>query len=79
MIWKKRPHECESCGRFLGNEALSSYFDHLLEKSTYPELRYKEENIFLVCVECHDKKTRGFPTDKHKEAIVNFKTKYNYE
>jgi len=63
QLWKKRKHECENCGKWLGNEPLSYMFDHLLEKSKYPELKHEEDNIMLVCLECHDNKTRGFLTE----------------
>ena len=64
QVWKKRKHECENCGKWLGNEPLSYMFDHLLEKSKYPDLKFEEENIMMVCLECHDNKTRGFLTEK---------------
>ncbi len=71
-IWMERPHKCESCDEYLGE--LSSYMmDHLLEKSKYPELALNKNNIFLCCLRCHDQKTRGFPTDKHKLAIEQIK------
>lgn len=68
-IWNSREHRCESCGAHLGREPLSIMFDHLLEKKPYPQLRHVHKNIFLVCSNCHHKKTNGFPTPKHKEAI----------
>ena len=71
-IWKKRIHKCENCGRWLGNEPLSYMFDHLLEKSKYPDLKYEEEDIMLTCLECHDNKTNGKLSDivKNKIQIV---------
>lgn len=74
-IWAKRRHYCESCGLWLGNEPLSIFFDHLLEKSKYEQFALMEENIFLCCYNCHSKKTNGFPTEKHKKAIENIKKK----
>jgi 5-methylcytosine-specific restriction endonuclease McrA len=77
QVWnKKQKHECENCGKWLGSEPLSYMFDHLLEKSKYPELKYTEENIMLVCLECHDNKTRGFLTDLVKEKIKIVKEKF---
>jgi hypothetical protein len=76
-IWRKRKeHKCENCKIPLGNEPLSYMFDHLLEKSKYPELKYEEDNIFLTCLMCHDKKTRGFITEIVKERINFVKEKY---
>lgn len=72
-IWSKRRHYCESCGLWLGNEPLSIFFDHLLEKSKYPEFALIENNIYLCCGECHTRKTNGFPTENHRKAIKNIK------
>ena len=76
-IWNRRLHYCESCGEWLGNEPLSYHFDHTLEKSKYPELKYEEDNIMLLCLQCHDKKTRGFMNEKITERIRILKKKYN--
>lgn len=78
QVWKNRKqHDCENCGKWLGNEPLSYMFDHLLEKSKYPELKYKEDNIMLVCLECHDNKTRGFLTDLVRGKIQEIRNRYN--
>lgn len=76
-IWSKRRHYCESCGLWLGNEPLSIFFDHLLEKSTHKEFALIEDNIYLCCSTCHSMKSNGFPTERHKQAIENFKNKVN--
>lgn len=68
-IWDKRQHRCESCGNPLGTEIKSYFFDHLLEKSDYPEYQFYDSNIFLCCLECHSLKTSGFPLPKHRKAI----------
>ena len=72
-IWSKRRHYCESCGLWLGNEPLSVFFDHLLEKSKYPEFALMENNIYLCCGECHTKRHLGYPTPKHLTAIKEAK------
>lgn len=77
-IWKKRKeHTCENCKKWLGSEPLSYMFDHLLEKSKYPDLKLKEENIMLVCLECHDLKTRGFITDFVRDKIEEVRIKFD--
>jgi 5-methylcytosine-specific restriction endonuclease McrA len=76
QIWKKRPHKCENCNKSLGNEPLSYMFDHLLEKSKYPDLTFEEDNIMIVCLECHDNKTRGFLSDLVKEKIKTISEKF---
>ena len=41
-IWNKRKkHECENCGKWLGKEPLSYMFDHLLEKSKHTYLKFE--------------------------------------
>lgn len=75
-VWKSKSHNCENCGKRLGNEPLSYMFDHLLEKSKYPDLKYEKENICLMCLECHDLKTRGFITDLIREKIDYVKNKF---
>lgn len=78
QVWKNRKqHDCENCGKWLGNEPLSYMFDHLLEKSKFPELKYEEDNIMLVCLECHDNKTRGFLTDLVRAKIEEVKKKFD--
>lgn len=75
-VWKERKHECYNCGKWLGNEPLSYMFDHVLEKSKYPELRLERENIALMCLECHDNKTRGILTEKVIAKIQAVKEKF---
>lgn len=77
-IWNKRKiHKCEMCGQGLGNEPLSYMFDHILEKSVYPELKFEEDNIAYLCLLCHDSKTRGFPSESYLQKINETKIKYN--
>lgn len=77
QIWNKRPHICEHCGQPLGKEPRSYMFDHILEKHTHRELEYEEENIWLVCLECHDNKNRGMISEKYQEKINFVTTKFN--
>ena len=72
-IWKKRAHRCENCDAHLGNEPLSYMFDHVLEKSKYPDLRYEEENICMLCLDCHNNKTNCKLSDFMKEKIKKVK------
>jgi 5-methylcytosine-specific restriction endonuclease McrA len=76
-IWYARLHECEICLKDLGSEPRSYMFDHLLEKSTHPNLKFEKDNIALVCLECHDKKSRGFINEKYQERINFVRTKFN--
>jgi len=76
-IWNKRPHYCESCGKWLGNEPLTLFFDHLIEKSSHPELEFEVENIILICSDEHSMKSNGFPSENHRKAIEKAKLRFN--
>jgi hypothetical protein len=52
-IWKKRPHRSEVSDTYLGQEALSTYFHHILPKEKYPEACLDKENIILLTLEEH--------------------------
>lgn len=79
-VWNETPNKrCRSCGAYLSLQdgyPSTGYFDHLLEKSTYPQFAYNKENIYLCCLNCHANKTNGFPSESHKKAIEEFKEKY---
>ena len=75
-IWAEKKHECQSCGIPLYGRLNRGWFDHLVEKSTNPELRYEKTNIAIVCLDCHSRKTTGFPTERHLELINIAKQKF---
>ena len=52
-IWKRKPHRSEISGTYLGKEAMSTYFHHILPKEKYPEACLDEENIILLTLEEH--------------------------
>lgn len=77
-IWKKRPHKSEVSGRYLGGEALSVYFHHILPKNKYPEFRLDEENIILLTIDEH----ANVEADMYRYEKINtirdyLKKKYN--
>ena len=74
--WNSKPHYCESCGKWLGNENLSIFHDHLIEKSKRIDIALEINNLYLCCADCHSLKTNGFPTEKHKIAIEKAKELY---
>lgn len=72
LIWSEldsKSRVCTSCGKPLGNKISTSFFDHLLEKSVNKDIRFCRDNIYLVCGNCHKKKTEGFPSERHEKAI----------
>ena len=52
-IWKERKHYSEISGDYLGSEALSTFFHHILPKSKYPQVAYDKSNIILLTLEEH--------------------------
>lgn len=76
-LWEKiKVKRCWACKKPIYGECLSIYFDHLLEKSVYEELKYEEENIFFCCGDCHTRKGNGFPHPVHAEAIEKAKQRF---
>lgn len=75
-IWNERVHLSEVSGEYLGSEPKSWMFDHLLEKSRYPELKYEKENIALVTICEHSRKTDGNPLHKHQILIDQAKKRF---
>jgi 5-methylcytosine-specific restriction endonuclease McrA len=76
--WKEnKQHTCEVCSKHLGSEPRTYMFDHVLEKSKYPELAFVDENIMYLCLECHDEKTRGHHSDVTTKRIEYLKAKYD--
>ena len=66
-IWKKRTHHSEVSGAYLGKEAMSTYFHHILPKEKYPEACLDEENIILLTLEGHS----NVENDMYKYEEVN--------
>lgn len=54
-IWLERPHKSEVSGRWLGREALTVFFHHILPKEKYPEATLDVENIILLTFDEHHK------------------------
>lgn len=52
-IWKERKHKSEISNEFLGNEALTIYFHHILPKSKVKEAQFDPENIILLTPDEH--------------------------
>ena len=53
-IWGERPHYCEHCGSYLGDEPRVHFFAHEKGKGAYPEERLNKDNVHLWCLECHN-------------------------
>ena len=53
QIWKERKHYSELSGIYLGDEAMSTFFHHILPKEKYPELGYDKSNIILLTLDEH--------------------------
>ena len=71
QIWNNKSHKSEVSGTYLGNEALSIFFHHILPKSKYPMAALDEENIILLTMNEHD----SVENDMYKYDEVNKKRK----
>ena len=71
-IWKKRKHYSEVSGTYLGKEALSIYFHHILPKNKYPNASLDEENIIFLTLEEHDQ----VEMDIYRYEEINNRRKY---
>ena len=67
QIWHDRPRKSEVSGTYLGNEALSIYFHHILPKSKYEQAAFDEENIILMTMDEHN----SVENDMYKYEEVN--------
>lgn len=78
-IWNERPHICQSCDKYIHGELLTIYIEHVLEKGVerFKHLRYNKNNIQIICSECHNCKSNGFPTEKYKLIIEDTMNKFN--
>lgn len=52
-IWHNRRHYSEVSGIWLGKEALTTFFHHILPKSSFPQAIFDEENIILLTSDEH--------------------------
>ncbi len=62
-VWDSKPHNCEECGKFLGDDFRNyegrinnkSYYSHILTKARHPNFRNNIKNFNLLCPTCHQK------------------------
>jgi hypothetical protein len=74
-IWAKKLHKSEVSGEYLGKEAMSTYFHHILPKEKYPEASLDEENIVILSLEEHC----NVENDMYKYEIINKRREYLYK
>lgn len=68
-IWKKRRHNSEISGVYLGSEPMSTYFHHILPKEKHPDAKYDEDNIILLTLDEHT----NVESDMYKYEEVNIR------
>jgi hypothetical protein len=66
-IWNKKPHKSEVSGEYLGSEAMSTYFHHILPKEKYPKACLDEENIVILSLLEHS----NVENDMYKYEKIN--------
>ncbi len=52
QVWQSRSHICEVCNKHIWYPSPSN-FAHIIAKGGYKQYKLLEENIALLCVECH--------------------------
>lgn len=67
QIWNERKHESELSGTYLGAEAMSTFFHHILPKEKYPEMGYCKDNIILLTLLEHS----NVENDMYKYEKIN--------
>ena len=76
-IWNKRTHKSEVSGDYLGSEAMSTYFHHILPKEKYPEACLDEENIILLTLEEHSNvENNMYKYEEINNRRISLKEKY---
>lgn len=58
-IWTERKHICVKCGKKLQEIPKLIYFSHIKSRGARIDLKFKKDNIELLCEECHDKHEFG--------------------
>ena len=61
LLWNSKPHYCEECGKFLGDDFRSESgfvidkfrYSHILTKGSHPEHRHNLTNFNILCLEHH--------------------------
>lgn len=73
-VWNSRPHTCEECGIWLGDDFQDEYghiakfmFSHILTKAAYPEFRNNPKNFNLLCLRHHQE--WEFSSSRHSMNI----------
>lgn len=72
---------CFECNKSLDEQTYKDNkicYSHLLEKKKYPQFAGFEENVKIVCPDCHNLYTMK-PQEAKKQyaAMLNFKLKHN--
>ena len=74
-IWKERKHYSELSGIYLGSEAMSTFFHHILPKEKYPEVAYDKSNIILLTLDEHTNVENDIyryeEVNKRREQLLN--------
>lgn len=74
-IWREREHVCFESGDNLGEEALTTYFHHVLpkEKSKFPQYRHTKWNIILLSPRIHNTLEFGGMNKTPKVRMLYYK------
>lgn len=80
-LWFKRAKNgwinCEECNKPLHELGMLDLcrYSHILNKSQYPEMKFEEDNIMIVCGDCHT--LYGSFPEKAKKQYLRYKKLLN--
>lgn len=78
QIWHDRIHESEISKTYLGEEALSIYFHHILPKRKYPQASLDDDNIILLTFDEHqDVESDIYKFEEINKRRESLKIKYD--
>lgn len=80
-VWDERPHICEECGRYLGDEFDGMQISHILPGSVCKAAYHDPENVNILCRPCHREWENGSRSkmkiyEANQEKIANLRRKY---
>lgn len=78
-IWEERVHKSEISGQWLGREALTTMFHHILSKSMYKSAKFAKENIILLTPDEHTEVENGYKSfpeiEKRRKELLEIYSK----
>jgi hypothetical protein len=69
--WEKSNCRCEVCDRPI-HEPLAQNFAHVLSKGAYPRYKFKINNLWLLCFDCHYEYDHGVKSSERFDRLNEY-------